>query len=483
MPIQILDNFEVNVAKPIDNRFVVGSQSFYINKEQIPYRYPGLRIWDLNDSFPYVWTGVTWSNENQSGSVIGSGTPGLLPKFFGSNPTSNIINSQIFDDGTNVGINILTPTDRLHVVGNIRSTGNFIGNGSLLTSLNATEITSGSLSLDRITAGSSGQILVRGLSNAQFVNSSSITVGTSSVANNLVINTVSDTNTYNLLFSNASGLPSTKTIYTNSSSIRIQASTGNIGIGGNPQTYRLYVNGGASIGTTIAPPTNGLRVSGETILGNPVTMGYVNGSNFRIFNSISRKYEVFHANAFTTVTVENPLLYFSVNANGPSASGGEIFWGGSDVGIGGQIQFFLSGSTGVSGGHGINIRNQGSNSGNLRVEGEAYKTTSTWASISDRRLKDDIRDFKDGLSKVLELNPVYYKFKNLDFNSKEYIGFIAQDVEVVTPYMVKVINDSNGLEDCRVIDESALTKILVNAIKEQQSIIEDLTKRIEDLES
>ena len=61
MSIQIIDNFELSVAKPIDNRFVVGSLFFYTNKDSIPLKYNGLRIYDTTDSTPYIWTGATWS--------------------------------------------------------------------------------------------------------------------------------------------------------------------------------------------------------------------------------------------------------------------------------------------------------------------------------------------------------------------------------------------------------------------------------------
>jgi microcystin-dependent protein len=269
MPIQILDNFEVNIAKPIDNRFVVGSQSFYTNKEQIPYRYPGLRIWDLNDNFPYIWTGVTWSNENQSGSVIGSGIVNRLAKFTGIN---NIGSSIVFDNGINVGINIFAPTDRLHVDGNIRSTGNFIGNGSLLTSLNATNITSGSLSLTRITAGTSGQILVRGSSNAEFVNATSITVGTAST---LTINPASNDAIYHVpFFSTPAGLPSNRQIFATSSSIQINPSTGNVGIGTSPLANRRLTVSGT------------VRITGGTPSAGKFLMSENNNGDARWENSI-----------------------------------------------------------------------------------------------------------------------------------------------------------------------------------------------------
>lgn len=100
MPIQIIDNFDLNAPRPIDNRFVVGPTSFYTHRDLIPYKYPGMRIWDLNDSIPYVWTGTTYSSEN-SVAVTGTGTPTRVPKL----TLSNVIgDSLITDSGTNVGI-------------------------------------------------------------------------------------------------------------------------------------------------------------------------------------------------------------------------------------------------------------------------------------------------------------------------------------------------------------------------------------------
>ena len=58
--------------------------------------------------------------------VSGSGTTNYVPKFTAG---STIGNSQIFDDGSSVGIGI-TPTARLHVGGTIRGTGSITGNSS-----------------------------------------------------------------------------------------------------------------------------------------------------------------------------------------------------------------------------------------------------------------------------------------------------------------------------------------------------------------
>ena len=187
MAIQIIDNFNLSVAKPIDDRFVVGSQSFYTNRNNIPYKYTGLRIWDLNDGVPYVWNGTIWASEN-SISVSGSGNVNYVPKFIGSGVSNTIGESCIYISGASVGVNTgatVTSGYNLHVNGGIISQGatGFSGVGSLLTSLNATQITSGTIpSLARLTNGTaSGWILTSGVSQPIYTNPSTLTVGGASM--------------------------------------------------------------------------------------------------------------------------------------------------------------------------------------------------------------------------------------------------------------------------------------------------------------
>ena len=178
MAIKITDNFQVNIKNPIDNRFVVGSQSipggpgsiyptpFYAYRDDISssigFVYPGLRIWDFNENLPYVWTGTTWSNENLTGaSVEGSGNPGgtgfqnYVTKF--KNNATVLTKSLLFDDYIHVslgtvigGVNPNGPAgsaaslpEGLHVQGRIRTNKGFVGVGEYLTKLDAGKIDGG----------------------------------------------------------------------------------------------------------------------------------------------------------------------------------------------------------------------------------------------------------------------------------------------------------------------------------------------------
>jgi hypothetical protein len=57
--------------------------------------------------------------------ITGTGTANFVPKFTGS---TTIGNSQIFDNGTNVGIGTTTPTQKLDVQGNITITKTLLSN-------------------------------------------------------------------------------------------------------------------------------------------------------------------------------------------------------------------------------------------------------------------------------------------------------------------------------------------------------------------
>lgn len=118
----------------------------------------------------------------------------------------------------------------------------------------------------------------------------------------------------------------------------------------------------------------------------------------------------------------------------------------------------------------------------LSVNGSANKPGGgSWATFSDSRLKKNILDYSDGLNTLLKINPKRFHYnEKMDCDtSKEFVGIIAQDLKEIAPYMVQDVKlkDENYLS----VDNSAMTYMLINAVKEQQAQIELLIKENEIL--
>mgnify|MGYP003662677435 CR=1 FL=1 len=102
----------------------------------------------------------------------------------------------------------------------------------------------------------------------------------------------------------------------------------------------------------------------------------------------------------------------------------------------------------------------------------------TLTQNSDARVKENIVEISDCISKVQAMKGVYYN--RTDFNTEATkVGVIAQDVEAVLPELI-IESPEDGLKS---VAYSELTAVLINAIKEQQEIIEDLKTRITKLEN
>jgi len=137
----------------------------------------------------------------------------------------------------------------------------------------------------------------------------------------------------------------------------------------------------------------------------------------------------------------------------------------------------------------------------IELGGQGYKPGGgTWVAPSDRRLKQNIQSYSDGLESVLRINPVTYQYnsvyKTLD-TGETYVGVIAQEVQEVAPYMINekpfgqvVEEDENGQErivkqgtNYLTFDSSALTYMLINAVKEINGKYEELRTKNETLEN
>jgi hypothetical protein len=116
----------------------------------------------------------------------------------------------------------------------------------------------------------------------------------------------------------------------------------------------------------------------------------------------------------------------------------------------------------------------GASAGALHYTSDGTLTTNT----SDIRLKDNIQPLEGALEKLLKLTGVTYNWIGQE---GKRIGFIAQEVEKVIPELV--FTNNNTEDKIKGIHLDNITAVLVEAIKEQQKIIEELKVRISNLES
>ncbi len=115
----------------------------------------------------------------------------------------------------------------------------------------------------------------------------------------------------------------------------------------------------------------------------------------------------------------------------------------------------------------------------------AKPTSSAWTVASDKRLKTNIRPYKGGLKELLKINTVWFTYSGKAGMPQETgVGVIAQELKEIAPYMVNtwIHHSENGeKEEYLGVDNGAMTYMLINAVKEQQSVIEKQEAELEEM--
>lgn len=137
--------------------------------------------------------------------------------------------------------------------------------------------------------------------------------------------------------------------------------------------------------------------------------------------------------------------------------------------------------------------------GDLKVNGTITET-------SDRNLKENIQPLQNGLNTIMKLNPATYNFrgngeyKGLKLSTGLHYGLIAQEVEEVLPSLVsnnfhsykEVMSTSSGPDatseteatktmEYKTMNYTELIPVLIKGMQEQQELIKELQKEIEEL--
>jgi len=235
--------------------------------------------------------------------------------------------------------------------------------------------------------------------------------------------------------------------------MRIQGSTGNVGIGTVSPADLLDTNGAAVFG-----PSGGERLSLETT-GIGFNRRVATGA---IYTSSAYAYQIEHTQS-TTAASDNLAIQVYGPSGGGVTSGALVINGLGNVGIG-----ILSPSY------------------TLHVNGTAYATGAAGA-LSDIRHKKDIAPLKDGaLDSVMKLRPVSFQWKApKDEGMKgRQMGFIAQEVEKVLSSAVLTQHDADKTKGLKY---NEIVAVLTKALQEQQvqfrRVTENQQAEIESLKS
>jgi len=126
----------------------------------------------------------------------------------------------------------------------------------------------------------------------------------------------------------------------------------------------------------------------------------------------------------------------------------------------------------------------------LEVDGDVKKPGGgEWDSTSDKRTKKNVNRYEAGLEDVLKLNPVTFNYNGkagISDTEKTHVGLIAQEFAEIAPYAIDKFTytekGNSKTEEYLSLNASSVKYMLVNAVKEQQALIEAQKAKIESLE-
>lgn len=113
--------------------------------------------------------------------------------------------------------------------------------------------------------------------------------------------------------------------------------------------------------------------------------------------------------------------------------------------------------------------------GNMRIAGTLMVDNVFYPS--DERLKENIEPLTGILNKIKNIQPIFFDFKDKkNYSANHQIGFSAQQIQKQFPELV----NENEKEGFLSVNYSSVSAVLMQAIKEQQEIIQAQNKKNND---
>lgn len=460
---------------------------------------------EANDAYPLEMNGLQFivNPLRRYATIPANSGAGNTDFYVLKQSATTLSQSVMFADvsTTRVGINTSTPSETLDVNGKIKTTNLQITSGAvsgyLLTSDNngnatwqvnsATTITINNNSNNRIITATGNNDEINGESNLTFDGNTLTSIKNSSSPNLIIRDTgTTSTDAYIRFLGLSGGSPSWAmgTNKGNNSDFEIRYGSGSNTSLGNTLAFAIQ---SASTGfyTYQFGPSNAVKIVTAGDSGQIRLRDNASG-----FDTTFTRFTNYSAIAANNGGSTDETFYINNDSN----SGRTSFGGGGVGGSIDQMEFYPDPRTDlpVNGGSGLYIKNNLSVDGTVRVGSvtstgvAVYRNASTGiltTTSSDVRLKKDITQITNPLDIINNLRGVYYNWQsNDDFETDDttrQIGLIAQEVEPVLPEAVVL----NGVKDYKTVKYSEIVSVLIEGMKEQQKMINDLKQEIENLKN
>ena len=177
-----------------------------------------------------------------------------------------------------------------------------------------------------------------------------------------------------------------------------------------------------------------------------------------------------------TLSGSSPILYLKNEDSATNSRATYILWRDSDNS---QTAFVGFGSTSnddfaIANDKASNLKLRNNGADRLTIDSGGDATFSGEVTVnSDERIKDNIEQIDGALEKVQAIRGVSFT-RNDTEDDRRHVGVIAQEVEKVLPEVVKE-NKDTGIKS---VAYANMVGLLIEAIKEQQTQIDDLKAEV-----
>jgi hypothetical protein len=358
------------------------------------------------------------------------------------------------------------------------------GKSETFTAITTGSLTDTGLTSGRVTYASTGGLLADSanltfngttLTSTKFAGALNGSLG-ATTPSTVVATTISGTDlttTGNTILGNAS----TDTLNVGNGDL-IKDASGNVLIGSasNAGAAKLLISNNGAEGVEINPSSSA-NVS-ATQYYNRSGAAYI--KNLQVASAYSWNLSGAASDAMTLNATGDLLI--GTTDRGDTTGNGIKMWEN-----GGIPRLSMVGNTTSTGQYPIMIRASSNNTWRMYIDwgGNIYAQNTAITSLSDIRLKENIRDLETGLPAILALKPRRFDWKEgKGQDKKDVAGFIAQEFEEILPEMVTTGMDEDESGDkYKMLAPSMLIPTLVKAMQEQQAMIDELKAKVAALEA